>query len=97
MGYFPNGATADRYREQWCENCVHWPGDDSPDECPVWLLHFEYSRIGFQGLSLLARFIPYHDTQNGQCTMFVQRGPARPETMARVNAGRDTDSAGAAD
>lgn len=73
MGYFPNGATADRYREQWCENCLHWPGDDSPDECPVWVFHYEVQGVSVDARALLSRFIPYHDAQNEQCTMFARR------------------------
>lgn len=79
MGYFPNGATADRYREQWCETCLHWPGNDSPDECPVWMLQYDHGSCCVPWLNLL---IPWNRKVlvNEQCTMFVQRGPARPET-----------------
>lgn len=78
MGYFPNGATADRYREQWCEKCLHWSDNDSPDECPVWLFHVDCGAkdaLRRQEGWLLDCFIPRKGAANERCTMFVRRLP----------------------
>jgi hypothetical protein len=84
MAYFPNGATMERFQEQFCEKCVHYPGNDEPECCPVWLLHACWHNDAHNGGDpkatlyeqtthrALETFIPRNpDGSNGECRMFV--------------------------
>lgn len=80
MGYFPNGATGNRYEEEWCRRCIH---DGAPEYenggCVVWCAHLasNYEECNNKG-SVLHRLIPRDAKGNNlECRMFVQRRNAR--------------------
>lgn len=72
MGYFPNGSSGDKFREEFCQRCVH----ENPDDmgCPVWNLHqdAEWLKVPREALDVL---IPMRagGIHADKCAMFIER------------------------
>ena len=67
MGYFPNGTAGEEYREQYCKRCIH----DEGDACSIWELHLLFNGESGEIGEALEILIPTRDTDNLQCSMFV--------------------------
>ena len=72
MAHFPNGSSGDKFREAFCQRCVH----DNPDDigCPVWNLHQDedWLKVPRAALDALIPMKPggiYPD----KCLMFIER------------------------
>lgn len=86
MAYFPNGASGDRYMEQWCDRCVNWKPDDCGEGCIVWDLHmiFDYDQCkdtpeGKLWKTVLEHFIPTKKPEMlypDKCRMFLEKPDA---------------------
>lgn len=93
MGYFPNGMSGEYYQEQFCSRCIN---EDAAAErwCPIWnwhLLH-NYEECNKPD-SWLHKLIPRTDDGfNGQCVMFVEREPVKPDELPPRSTAADIHS-----
>ena len=75
MGYFANGSEGDGYYEQWCENCLHCPPNDSEENCAVLAAHQIYNYDDCNNPdSILHILIPRDEKgYNQKCEMFLPK------------------------
>ena len=77
MAYFPNGASGDRYQEQWCERCRNWRNrDNTVEACPIMDAHQWYASPDGEGRAILNLLIPEVKSKPQQCSMFEPKDGA---------------------
>lgn len=79
---FPNGASADRFEEMWCERCVNFKPTKVQDiiinSCPIWDLHTVYDALFFEVSSASYSKILLYFIAN-KCLMFTEREGELPD------------------
>lgn len=77
MAYFPNGASSDRFMEQYCLRCTNFKdiGDGRGPGCPIWDMHTVHNYDQHREPSLrriLDSFIPMKESgvYADRCVMF---------------------------